>query len=142
VPIDFFKHGTGRRWVGAKLKATETRAQESERVGKLAQVVVESEHQHHWAFATEPVSIPFSDYYVERIRHGELIAADAATAGRAGVKLAPFAEVLAAAKAKAVADYDAQHGTGAWLANNEPIITTSAPEASSETTAPKKARKE
>lgn len=120
VPIDPFKHGTGRRWVGARLVANEVRSRETARIAGLTQIVAEAEHTHDWQFETGPVRIPISDYYLERIRHGELIAADEFAAQKAGVPFVAPATILAAAKAKAVAEFDGQLGEGTWAQLNEP----------------------
>lgn len=132
VPIDPFKHGTGRRWVGARLVANETRKREVERVGGLTQVVAEAEHTHDWQFESGPVRIPISDYYLERIRHGELIAGDEFSAQKAGVPFVDPLTILSDAKARAVAEFDGQHGEGAWAQLNEPAAETTQGEPSAQ----------
>jgi hypothetical protein len=114
VPFDVHVHAPTRRWVGAKLSVEQTREQLTERIGKYTQVTQDSRHAHRWTFATDPVQIPVSDYYTDRIRCGELVVADSASAELLGVPFREPAAFLAASKAKAISDYDAQHGAGIW----------------------------
>lgn len=129
VPVDFEKHSQNRRWVGADLMAVETRKQETQRVGKHTQVTVEARHEHRWKFATSPVAVPISDYYIDRLRRGELLPGDEECARSAGVPFVSPDKTLASAKAAAVSVYDGQHGEGAWAsANGSETASRAAPD--------------
>jgi hypothetical protein len=58
-----------------------------------------------------PHRVPWSQYYVARLRDGELFPADPATARAAGVQFRSVADALASAKTKAVAEYRAVYQT-------------------------------
>lgn len=124
VPIDFFEHGPGRRWVGAKLSANMTAPAVLQRVGKLTQEVTPAQFDQIWTFTDDAVEIPLTKYYVQRLRTGELIVADAESALAAGVAYSDPQKRLEEAKAAAVKAYDAQHGKGAWAAAHETIPET------------------
>jgi hypothetical protein len=57
-----------------------------------------------------PQRIPHTDYHVQRIRRGELLAADAATAKRAGVPFVPPPVAFEQAKQAAIASWTQQYG--------------------------------
>jgi hypothetical protein len=104
VPCDPHEHTPDRRFVGAH----------------IADVVVHDDFPSHelrsnrqdtrWGFATEPVEIPRTHYYVERLREGALFPADEATARMAGIPFESPAKRLEKAKAAALAQWVAHYG--------------------------------
>jgi hypothetical protein len=64
-------------------------------------------HKLHIEYATEAEEVPNTAYYRERIRAGELFAADAQTASVSGLKaFVPVSEAEAAARASALEHFD------------------------------------
>lgn len=61
-------------------------------------------------YELSPQSIPHTDYHVQRIRHGELLAADAATAKRVGVPFVPPTQAFERARHAAIAAWTDQYG--------------------------------
>jgi hypothetical protein len=61
---------------------------------------------------TAPTMLPVTEYYKDRLRHGEILPADAATAALGGIKFVPAAEALAKSKAEAAAKWIAMMGPG------------------------------
>jgi hypothetical protein len=55
-----------------------------------------------WEFSDEPQTVPLTGYYLDRLRDGELIAADALTAQTAGRVFVAYDDALASAKAHAL----------------------------------------
>ena len=116
-----------RRWVGAGLSA------ETKLVDKLyddvAKAVAGGLHEHPqdtvFAFETEPVTLPSTPYYRERIRHGELIPADEKTAREAGAtalkrwQAMVTKDVDAAAVPKAMLAASRAAAIGRWHAEHE-----------------------
>lgn len=62
----------GLRYVGARIVATKVRDADP-RLG------ITEDHEHCVHFATEPVSVPCSAYYLVALRHRDLLPADAET---------------------------------------------------------------
>jgi hypothetical protein len=62
-----------------------------------------------YKYSMTPLSIENTDYHLARIREGSILAADEATAKFAGVEFVDLAKALDMAKAKAVADWKADH---------------------------------
>ncbi len=106
VPTDPEHTGTERRWVGARLCPKRTQ------VTKVSpdRSLHESEQNTVFSFDDEPVTVPFTHYYLERIRQGELVAANAPTALAASVKFEPIADVRGRAKAAASKAWKAERG--------------------------------
>lgn len=138
VQSDMHEHVAGR-YIGATADAVETRPGKTVRVGSKSVTMQSARHELHWTFATEPVELPNTGYYRDRLKEGSLVAADEATARAANVKFREPAEVLAEAKARAVATFDDQHGAGAF-ASMQPASETPPP-ASAAQPAPARERK-
>jgi len=62
-----------------------------------------------------PVKCRATKYHRDRIVRGELFLASPEVAHYLGITYREPKALLAEAKAKAIADFDAQHGEGAWL---------------------------
>lgn len=109
TPCDRLEHVgiTTRKWVGAELDAEQTKPIEQFEPGDLRTPRQITRFRFHFA---EPTALPTTPYYADRIRDGELIAADEATARYVGVKFRSPADALAAAKDKAIADWQAREG--------------------------------
>jgi hypothetical protein len=65
-------------------------------VGSLTGFVGGEQTEVEWEFSTEPQEIPKTNYYLQMIREGALVPADAATAALAGIKGFTSAEKLLA----------------------------------------------
>jgi hypothetical protein len=106
-PVDhhaYASDGEARRYVGASIDTDKTVVFQ-----KAAADSAQSDMQEtHWSFSADPVELPRTHYYLERIRAGELFAADDETAEHAGVTLTPIADCLAAAKANALDAWKAE----------------------------------
>lgn len=74
-------------------------------------------HEFSLVFSVEPVSLPNTEYYRKKVRTGELIAADASTAGECAVKFAPIEQALSEAKAKAIQYFEANDGFAPAIAS-------------------------
>jgi len=87
VPCDPVEHVQAqRRWVGAKPKAVQTAPRVAHMVKTTLVVVQEAQHDLTWSYSTEPVEVPNTPYYRERVKQGDLIAADLATANACNLK--------------------------------------------------------
>lgn len=79
-----------------------------------------------WAYDLTPANIEDTNYHRGLIRDGVLLAVDESTAKRAGFKaLAPWADALKVAKAKAIAAWSKDHDGEAppvndWIINGMP----------------------
>lgn len=98
----------------------------------------------------EPVRCCFSRYITERIVRGELIAANKKLANELGINFIEPTELLAGYRLRAIADYDAQHGEGAFVGAEKSraeavkaaeLAAKQAAEAAKTTDQPAKARK-
>lgn len=98
VPVD------DRRWVGV------TRL-ETELLDTFGRGDLRSPRQHtRFVFDDAPVSLPISQYYVDRIREGALIPADERTAMAAGMRFEDPGLVAAKTVAKAAVTWKAHTG--------------------------------
>ena len=110
-PTDPAHTGPERRWVGAKLhadtalKKLDAATHEAVRAGL---------HEHPqdtmFEFSDEAEELPRTPYYLARLKHGELIAADAETARAAGVRFEDPELVLARSRLKAIRHWKAEKG--------------------------------
>ncbi len=109
-PVDHVPYGSDaemRRYVGATLVVEELKP-----AGRHTPAV----HDRGWEFAFEPVVLPKTDYYRQRIFHGDLVAADVATWVAIGGDRASFRDplvVLAEAKESAIGHHVREHGAEA-----------------------------
>lgn len=88
-----------------------------------------NEQDTTWTFVTEPVALPNTGYYRERIRSGELIAADSKTSRVAGQKnFVPPATALADARTAAIANWERDVGTPGAFAMLEAERAAAAPQ--------------
>jgi hypothetical protein len=77
----------------------------------------EASHDIEWSFDSEPIEIPNTGYYRQRIAYGELIAADQDTASVCGILPDQFVEpkaLLPKLKEAAIKQFDAENGDGAY----------------------------
>jgi len=116
VGVDMVEHvPSPNRYVGARIAgAVETTPRKTMTVGKLHVVRQRARHEISWEFATEPETIPNTGYYRDQLQARALIAADAESAGAAGIKFRDPAEVLEEERSKAIAAFEAAHGAGSW----------------------------
>jgi hypothetical protein len=108
VPRDFKEDGPG--WIGARFSATTKEIE----------------------FLEGPAKCRATRYTRDRVVAGELFPA---TAEDAKVLRVPFVDPLlqlAEAKARAIVQYDAQFGAGAWAEENESAVILPAPESPKE----------
>lgn len=142
-PTDPQHTGEIRRWVGAAL-SSKTRLVDrqdlDENVGKSVDAGLH-EHPQETVFEFAPfesstpsegedviggpITLPETPYYLERIRHGELIAADVKTAKKAGSKFSEPKALIAASRAASIAKWFAQH-------EEYPLFATKAEQAQAE----------
>lgn len=104
-----------------------------------------------FTISAELVSCCFSRYITERIVRGELIAANKKLANELGINFIEPAELLAGYRLRAIANYDAQHGDGAFVGAEKSrveavkaaaeLAAKQAAEAAKTTDQPAKARK-
>lgn len=94
------------RWVGAEMASVELGDEPKQ------YAMIERRQKPSWKFASDAVVVPCTDYYKERVRHGDLICADAESFVKAGVRgdFEEPATLLAAERAKAIAHFKATHG--------------------------------
>jgi hypothetical protein len=117
--VDVNQHVAERRWVGARIGAEQVAKAVVQVVKGRSHETAPARHKLHIEYDTEPTSIPNTAYYRERIRTGDLFAADAQTATVAGLKaFQPVADAERAARTAAMAQFDAENGTGATLELN------------------------
>lgn len=69
------------------------------------------------SFSADPVSVPSTEYYRKKVRSGELLAADAKTAGECAVKFVPVEQALSEAKAAAIKSFEANEGFAPAIAS-------------------------
>jgi hypothetical protein len=126
VSMDQDEHNPqGGKFIGAKLVAIEVSPKKWRKIGRYIETTQEARYDRTWTFSTVPVEIPSTrgaptGYYCDRIKRGELIAADPACAAAVGVPFRDPAAVIAASKAARRAEFDAQHGSGAFDALQPP----------------------
>lgn len=107
------------RFVGAKLVATQTAERKTRKIGRYFEVTQDAAFDRAWEFSSAPVDVPGfagrpAPYYLEQLREGSLIPADEACAVACGVKFVSPADVIAKTKTTRRAEYDSQHGAGAF----------------------------
>lgn len=110
-PCDMPEHTgmTVRRFVGAKFDQTNTFLLETLTEEELLYRNARQQTRFAFEFA-EPTKLPVTEYYKDRVRGGELIAADETTARIGGVAYVEPKQVLADAKAHALKHWAALHG--------------------------------
>lgn len=143
--MDLDEHNpSGGKYVGAKMQAEQLKASQTRRVGNLVETIVEAKHDRTWVFSSEPQETPNTGYYRDRAGRlpYELICADTATAKLVGVVFVDPQTVIAEAKGQRRAEYDAQHGDGAFDSlQPEPVtVEQKAPVAKKTTAAPAAAK--
>lgn len=120
VLMDLDEHNPkAGKYVGAKLVATEIAPRKSRKVGKIFEVTQEARFDRAWVFSPLPQEVPASNgcltgYYRDRVVRNELLAADKECAAAARIEFVDPATIIAASKAARRAEYDAQHGVGAF----------------------------
>lgn len=149
-PFDPDHGGTSRRWVGARIDLSpatdgkpKTRAipRPWDQMGKVSHRVdgkivtsttrVGSASDQRTVFAHEvesPHILPNVEHYVRGVRSGDLIPADAATAGCAGLTFVEPVVALRAAAARAVDSWVADHGSPPPIASWPPALRALAEE--------------
>jgi hypothetical protein len=114
-PVDVNLHvADPGRLVGARRGAELLKKAPTETVKGRSLEVGFAQHKLHIEYDATPTEVPNTPYYCERVRAGDLFAADAKSAAVAGVK--DFVQVDQAervARDRAIADFDAQNGPGA-----------------------------
>lgn len=130
-PVEHYQGGG--KYVGAKLEAVQTAPKQWRRVGKHVETTMEAEYDRVWIFSNAPADIPSiqgrpSDYYLDRIRHNELIPADAACAAAAGVPFVEPAMVIAESRAARKAEWDSQYGDGSFESLQPTVAKPVAPQ--------------
>lgn len=119
VPCDPNEHDrVGRSYVGARVDRQQTKLV-PDRFGQAAQAGEArfARQDTVWAFLTEPVELPYTHYYADKVRKGQLFAADEKSAVACGIAAKNFQEpgkLLDEAKAAAIADFVAHYGEGAF----------------------------
>lgn len=121
-PCDPNEHTPDRRWVGAHIAdAVVVRPARVTQIAGQSFTRSAAVHDITWRHEAEPVEIPNTAYYRQRIAGGELIAADEATAAACGISRDSFERpdaLLAKLKAAAIVDFDAANGIGAFAELN------------------------
>lgn len=97
---DPVEHIAGR-YIGAVPVVTQRG--EMVQVGTLSGFVGSEQHDVEWEFSRDAQEIPNTRYYIDRIREGALVPADAETAAKAGIKNFTTAEQMLAKDPNAVA---------------------------------------
>lgn len=110
----------GIKYIGAELVADEVQMRKTRRVGNAIETTQEARYDRRWKFSLAPVEVPapkgkLTGYYSDRVRRNELLAANEATAAAAGLpKFIEPGVIIAESKALRRAEFDAQHGAGAF----------------------------
>jgi hypothetical protein len=140
-PADGPNHARGKRmWIGAKLDTARTKhlpdyedRPKTRRGGKDVAWSGDSRPRPQttkFVFSAKPVEIPETPHYLDRIRCGELVAADEATFAKAFGGRAKFRApeaVLAEKRARAFDDFKAAYGKAPAFSREEaPPKTTAA----------------
>jgi hypothetical protein len=119
------------KYVGAKLVASETAPRRSRKVGKVFEVTQEARFVRTWDFSPNPQDVPapngvLTGYYRDRVIRNELLAADEECAAAARIQFRSPVTIIAESKAARRAEFDLQHGAGAFdaLQPEEPITET------------------
>lgn len=104
-------------YVGARIVgAVELRPKVTRNVNGVTQVISGARHLLTWEFDPKPVKVPNTGYYRDRAGKApfELFAGDARTAAALGQDFVEPAKQIEAHRLLRVAEFDAQHGQGAW----------------------------
>jgi hypothetical protein len=112
-PCDMPEHVgmTTRRWVGAELDPAATML--LEKLTEEERRYRDARQQTRFLFTfSEPTKLPVTEYYKDRLRHGEILPADADSARLGGIDFMPPAQALAQAKTDACAKWVALMGPG------------------------------
>lgn len=107
-----------RQYVGARIDEKRTKITKVH-VSHLNDV----EQETVFAFSEEVVVLPDTQYYRERLRDGDLLCADEATARECGLPFVPISEARAKSKAAALAMRKAHHPhapTPKWASESAP----------------------
>lgn len=109
--VDVNQHVAERRWVGARVGAELLEKAQVEVVRGRTHETRSARHKLHIEYATEPEEVPNTAYYRERVRTGDLFAADAKTALVSGLlAFTPVAAAEAKARETALAQWAAENG--------------------------------
>lgn len=95
-----------RRYVGAELDTDKTKIIRRATAHGLGQSAQSHLQDTVWKFSSEPQSLPLTNYYLARLRDGEIFPADAETAAVIGRRFVPYEEALQSAKT---------HALGLWF---------------------------
>jgi hypothetical protein len=95
-----------REWVGAWLDAERTKVLSTPERGEVRAPVQDT----IFAFSQSAIELPATPGYLDRIRCGELLAADAPTARAAGIAFVPPDAALERARAVAIAAWKSLYG--------------------------------
>lgn len=122
-PCGAFAHdvsipGMAGVYVGATMRATETQPEVTRNIGNTREVLNHAVHDRTWEFSADATEVANVGHYKRGVKDGDLFAADQKTANECGVKFAPLADCLRAAKAVAAARFDAMHGPGTFAGIN------------------------
>lgn len=112
-PCDMPEHVgmTSRQWVAAELDPQGTVLLEKLSAEELRYRDARQQTRFKFAFG-EPTKLPITEYYKDRLRSTELLAADKDTAHAAGLEFIAPADALAKSKAAALKKWAALHGPG------------------------------
>lgn len=132
VMLDLDEHTSSPgKYIGAVMVATELTPRKWRKIGRYSETTQEARYERTWKFTNAPVSIPApkgapTGYYRDRLARGELIAADQECAIAARIPWRDPAIVLEESKSARRAEYDAQHGNGAFdalqpVAESKPV---------------------
>jgi hypothetical protein len=127
-PFDPVHGGGARRWVGATIasalldeEAAKKARQGAVVVGRRAESFVATPQRTLYAFDLTPQAVLATPHYRMGARMGEIFPVDVESARALGVDFVPPLEKLAGARAHAIAEWTAQHGTppdtSRWPAN-------------------------
>jgi hypothetical protein len=105
-PVDPAHIADRREWVGAWLDVERTRITSEPAKGEVRAHT----QQTVFAFSQDVQELPLTHGYLDRVRTGELLAADPSTAQAAGVRFIEPAHALEAARKAAVARWHALYG--------------------------------
>lgn len=101
-----------KAFVGARVSHTKTQI-----LSKGIRGIQDSVQDTVWEFDLAPQPVPDTPYYRTRLRCGEVLPADEAASRAAGhSEFLPPDKALTAARERAIAEFNAHHGTGAFEA--------------------------
>jgi hypothetical protein len=102
---------TTRKWVGAELDPEGTKLLEKLSSEELRYRDARQQTRFKFDFSA-PTMLPITEYYKDRLRHGEILPADKSTATLGGLEFVPPIEALAKSKAAALKKWEAMAGPG------------------------------